>query len=73
VDITDPYWVYLLRVGADLGIYGGGFHGPIFSGGSFEFVPIPDCEVDRKYRRTAYGRLIYGNTTDRRREHVFLD
>jgi len=73
VDIADPYWVYLLRVGADLGIYGGGFHGPIFSGGSFEFVPIPDCEVDRKYRKTVYGRLIYGNTTDRQREHVFLD
>lgn len=32
--------VVLLRVGIDLG--SGGIHGPLFSDGSFEYIPIPD-------------------------------
>ncbi len=34
--------LYLLRVGADSTVSGGGFHSPIFEGKSFMFIPIPE-------------------------------
>jgi len=49
---TLPMNVVLLRVGIDTGC--GGIFGPIFDGGSFEFVPI-DC--DRHVRKHTYGSL----------------
>lgn len=45
----------LLRVGIDTG--SGGIHGPLFSDGSFEFIPIPDKHnIDER---------TYGQTTGR--------
>ena len=37
--------VVLLRVGIDTG--SGGILGPLFSDGSFEYIPIPDCFAGR--------------------------
>lgn len=73
MDVNDQYWAYLLRVGADFGVYGGGFHGPIFEDGSFDFIPIPEYEEANEFRKTAYGQFTYKNTTSRRIGHVFLD
>jgi len=68
--------VVLLRVGIDTG--SGGIHGPLFSDGSFEFIPIPD-----KFRGKGADKRTYGNTSGRggrkladyfpeaRRERVF--
>lgn len=42
----------LLRVGVDSG--SGGIQGPLFSDGSFEFIPIPDS--------SGHGARTYGNT-----------
>ncbi|MGH9683194.1 MAG: hypothetical protein ACRD4S_06255 [Candidatus Acidiferrales bacterium] len=50
--------VVLLRVGIDAG--SGGIQGPIFSDGSFEFIPIPD-----HFRRNGVSRWTYGNTRGR--------
>jgi hypothetical protein len=50
--------VVLLRVGIDTG--SGGIHGPLFSDGSFEFIPIPDC-----FGRTGVDKRTYGNTRGR--------
>ena len=47
--------VVLLRVGIDTGC--GGIHSPLFSDGSFEFIPIPD--------RGARDERTYGNTIGR--------
>jgi len=71
MNITDEYWAYFLRVGADLTLFGGGFHGPIFKDGSFEFVPIPEDDADENYLKTFYGRFTYGNTVDRYRQYPF--
>ncbi len=47
--------VVLLRVGVDIG--SGGIHGPLFSDGRFEFIPIPDgFQIDARR---------YGNTVGR--------
>jgi hypothetical protein len=51
--------VVLLRVGIDTG--SGGIHGPLFSDGSFEYIPIPDS-----FRGKGVGQRTYGNTTGRR-------
>jgi hypothetical protein len=68
--------VVLLRVGIDTG--SGGIHGPLFSDGSFEFIPIPD-----RFRGERTDKRTYGNTSGRggrrlvdyfpeaRRERVF--
>ena|ERR1700674_2327197 len=48
--------VVLLRVGIDTG--SGGIHGPLFSDGSFEFIPIPDS-----FRSKGVDKRTYGNTT----------
>src|ERR1035441_7117514 len=68
--------VVLLRVGIDTG--SGGIHGPLFSDGSFEFIPIPD-----RFRGEGTDKRTYGNTSGRggrrlvdyfpeaRRERVF--
>ncbi|MGA9623639.1 MAG: hypothetical protein WBL65_06900 [Bryobacteraceae bacterium] len=68
--------VVLLRVGIDTG--SGGIHGPLFSDGSFEFIPIPDG-----FRGEGTDKRTYGNTSGRggrrlvdyfpeaRRERVF--
>jgi hypothetical protein len=68
--------VVLLRVGIDTG--SGGIHGPLFSDGSFEYIPIPDC-----FRGKGVDKRTYGNTNgregrrlvdyfpDARREKVF--
>jgi hypothetical protein len=50
--------VVLLRVGIDTG--SGGIHGPLFSDGSFEYIPIPDC-----YGGTGVDKRRYGNTWGR--------
>jgi hypothetical protein len=47
--------VVLLRVGIDTG--SGGIHGPLFSDGSFEYIPIPDC-----YGGKGVDNRTYGNT-----------
>ena len=51
--------VVLLRVGIDTG--SGGIHGPLFSDGCFEYIPIPDS-----FRGKGVGQRTYGNTTGRR-------
>ena len=74
MNINDEYWAYLLRIGADSTDIGGGFHGPIFENGSFEFVPIPadkEYEVDEDYLESIYGQFTYGNTVDRYRQNRF--
>lgn len=48
--------VVLLRVGIDTG--SGGIHGPLFSDGSFEFIPIPD-----NFRKKGVDKRTYGNTS----------
>lgn len=50
--------VVLLRVGIDTG--SGGIHSPLFSDGSFEYIPIPDS-----FRGTGADQRTYGNTTGR--------
>jgi hypothetical protein len=50
--------VVLLRVGIDTG--SGGIHGPLFSDGSFEYIPIPDC-----YGAKGVDQRTYGNTSGR--------
>jgi hypothetical protein len=47
--------VVLLRVGIDTG--SGGIHGPLFSDGSFEYIPIPD-----RFRGKGVDTRTYGNT-----------
>jgi hypothetical protein len=47
--------VVLLRVGIDTG--SGGIHGPLFSDGSFEYIPIPD-----RFGGEAVDKRTYGNT-----------
>src|SRR5208282_351301 len=68
--------VVLLRVGIDTG--SGGIHGPLFSDGSFEFIPIPDnfgCKgVDKRtYGNTSGrgGRKLVDYFPESRRENVF--
>lgn len=51
--------VVLLRVGIDTG--SGGIHGPLFSDGSFEYIPIPDS-----FRGKGVCKKTYGNTTGSR-------
>ena len=53
----------LLRVGVDKG--SGGIYGPLFRGGSFEFVPIPD-----KFRKVGVNVQTYGNTVGRHRRKL---
>ncbi|HXM21466.1 MAG TPA: hypothetical protein VN948_09405 [Terriglobales bacterium] len=50
--------VVLLRVGIDTG--SGGIHGPIFSDGSFEYIPIPDA-----FRGKGVDSRTYGNSRGR--------
>jgi hypothetical protein len=50
--------VVLLRVGIDTG--SGGIHGPIFSDGSFEYIPIPD-----QFRNSGVDSRTYGNSAGR--------
>ena len=50
--------VVLLRVGIDTG--SGGIHGPLFSDGSFEYIPIPDS-----FRGKGADKRTYGNTRGR--------
>src|ERR1017187_21515 len=50
--------VVLLRVGIDTG--SGGIHGPLFSDGSFEYIPIPDG-----FRGRGVNKRTYGNTSGR--------
>jgi hypothetical protein len=45
--------VVLLRVGIDTG--SGGIHGPLFSDGSFEYVPIPDFSKGKGIDKRTYG------------------
>jgi hypothetical protein len=45
--------VVLLRVGIDTG--SGGIHGPLFSDGSFEYIPIPDCFGGKGVDKRTYG------------------
>ena len=53
--------VVLLRVGIDTG--SGGIHGPLFSDGSFEYIPIPDSfrgkGVDKRTYGNTRGRIVY--------------
>jgi hypothetical protein len=51
--------VVLLRVGIDTGC--GGIHGPLFSDGSFEFIPIPD-----NFRGKGVDKRTYGNIPGRK-------
>jgi hypothetical protein len=50
--------VVLLRVGIDTG--SGGIHGPLFSDGSFEYIPIPD-----RFGSKGVDKRTYGNTRGR--------
>jgi putative DNA base modification enzyme with NMAD domain len=50
--------VVLLRVGIDTG--SGGISGPLFSDGSFEYIPIPD-----RFRGKGADERTYGNTCGR--------
>jgi len=47
--------VVLLRVGIDTG--SGGIHGPLFSDGSFEYIPIPDHFGGRGVDKRTYGNI----------------
>src|SRR5712692_5280668 len=47
--------VVLLRVGIDMGC--GGIHGPLFSDGSFEYIPIPDNFRGRGVDHRTYGNI----------------
>jgi len=55
--------VVLLRVGIDTG--SGGIHGPLFSDGSFEYIPIPDC-----YGGKGVDKRTYGNTHGTREQKL---
>jgi hypothetical protein len=63
--------IALLRVGIDTG--SGGIHGPLFSDGSFEYLPIPDCVDKRTYGNThdRRGRTLADYFPESRRERVF--
>ena len=74
MNIEDRNWAYLLRVGADSGKYGGGFHSPIFNNGTFEFIPIPEPPEDQQWlREVGYGRFTYCHTYHRSAKHSFAD
>lgn len=48
-----PMKVVLLRIGIDTG--SGGIHGPLFSDGTFEYIPIPDGhDTDER----TYGKVV---------------
>lgn len=51
--------VVLIRVGVDTGA--GGTHGPLFSDGSFEYIPIPD-----KFGKTGVDSRTYGTSLGRK-------
>lgn len=51
--------VVLLRVGIDTGC--GGIYGPLFSDGSFEYIPIPD-----NFRGKGTDKRTYGNIRGRK-------
>jgi len=51
--------IVLLRVGIDTG--SGGIHGPLFSDGSFEYIPIPD-----RFQGQGVDKRTYGNTIGRK-------
>ncbi len=55
--------VVLLRVGIDTG--SGGIHGPLFSDGSFEYIPIPDS-----FGGIGVDKRTYGNTCGRGRRKL---
>jgi Nucleotide modification associated domain 3 len=68
--------VVLLRVGIDTG--SGGIHGPLFSDGSFEYIPIPDCYGGKGVDKRTYGksrgkrgRMLVDYFPEARRENVF--
>jgi hypothetical protein len=68
--------VVLLRVGIDTG--SGGIHGPLFSDGSFEYIPIPDGYGGRGVDKRTYGnirgrrgRSLVDYFPEARRERVF--
>src|ERR1039457_6081337 len=46
----------LLRVGIDTG--SGGIHGTLFSDGSFEYFPIPDCFASKGVDKRTYGNTL---------------
>ena len=55
--------VVLLRVGIDTG--SGGILGPLFSDGSFEYIPIPDC-----FGGKGVDKRTYGNTRGKGRRRL---
>jgi hypothetical protein len=55
--------VVLLRVGIDTG--SGGIHGPLFSDGSFEYIPISD-----RFGGTGVDKRTYGNTRGSRERRL---
>lgn len=57
--------VVLLRVAIDTG--SGGMHGPLFSDGSFEYIPIPDG-----FRGSGVDDRTYGNSLGRQ-GHALVD
>jgi len=68
--------VVLLRVGIDTG--SGGIHGPLFSDGSFEYIPIPDSFGGKGVDERTYGstrgkrgRSLADYFPEARREKVF--
>ena len=68
--------VVLLRVGIDTG--SGGILGPLFTDGSFEFIPIPDCYGVKGVDKRTYGntcgrggRMLVDYFPEARREKVF--
>ena len=68
--------VVLLRVGINTG--SGGIHGPLFSDGSFEYIPIPDSFRDKGVDKRTYGNTrgksgqrLVDYFPETRREKVF--
>jgi hypothetical protein len=68
--------VVLLRVGIDTG--SGGIHGPLFTDGTFEYIPIPDGFNGRGVDTRTYGntvgrkgRRLIDYFPESRRERVF--
>jgi len=55
--------VVLLRVGIDTGA--GGIHGPLFSDGSFEYIPIPDF-----FGGNGVDSRTYGNSRGRKGQRL---
>lgn len=55
--------VVLLRVGIDTG--SGGIHGPLFTDGSFEYIPIPDG-----FGGKGVDKRTYGNTCGRKGQRL---